>query len=120
MKIPEDIGYYMIFFYNKGQMYIPNPTKIFGSEFLLIDLPNNALTHSPHNESHLAKYQYFKQDFVLSNVHWKAIDHKRQRCDNTRSFMDEENSVSQCIVNYLEDEIGCSMGLYGSNKTIIR
>ena len=57
LKIPEDIAYYMIFFYNKGQMYIPNPTKIFGSEFLLIDLPSNALTHSPHNESHLAKYQ---------------------------------------------------------------
>ena len=120
MKIPEDINFYMIFFYNKGQMHFPNPTKIFGSDFLLMDLPNTALTQRPGNETGLGKYQYFKQDFYLTQVHWKAIDHKKQRCDNKRSFVDEENSVSECIVGYLEEEIGCSMQLYGSKKEIRR
>ena len=112
MKIPEDINFYMIFFYNKGQKHFPNPTKIFGSEFLLIDLPNTALANDPSE----GKYQYFKQDFYLTQMHWKAIDHKKQRCDNSRSYKEEENSVSECIVGYLEREIGCSMGLYGSKK----
>ena len=105
MKIPQDIDYYMIFFYNKGQMYFPNPTKVFGSEFLLIELPSDAATIYD---------QYFKQKFYLTQIHWKAIDHEKQRCDDKRSLGEEENSVSECVVGYLEEEIGCSMGLYGS------
>ena len=56
LAIPEDLDFYMLFFYNKGQMYFPNPTKIFGSEFLLIDLPDS---HSLWGED--GQYRYYKQ-----------------------------------------------------------
>ena len=115
IRVPEDIDFYMLFFYNKGQMYLPNPTKIFGSEFLLIDLPD-----SPLASGNDGKYQYYAQDFRLTQVHWKALDYEKQRCDTKTSYRDENNLVSECIVGYLEKKIGCSMGLKGSKNQIER
>ena len=51
LPIPEDLDFYMLFFYNKGQMYLPNPTKLFGSEFLLIDLPDS-ISQTGGNDSY--------------------------------------------------------------------
>ena len=54
LAIPEDLDFYMLFFYNRGQMYLPNPTKLFGSEFLLIDLPDSISQTTAENGG----YQY--------------------------------------------------------------
>ena len=62
LAIPEDLDFYMLFFYNKGQMYLPNPTKLFGSEFLLIDLPDS-ISQTEGDE----QYQY-KQVFLSVNT----------------------------------------------------
>ena len=60
------------------------------------------------------------QDFRFTRVHWKALDNEKQRCDSQRSYKEENNTVTECIVAYLEKEIGCSMGLQGSNPHVGR
>ena len=60
------------------------------------------------------------QDFRFTRVHWKALDNEKQRCDSQRSYAEENNTVTECIVAYLEREIGCSMGLQGSNPNVRR
>ena len=61
LAIPEDLDFYMLFFYNKGQMYFPNPTKLFGSEFLLLDLPDS--TTQTGEDGH---YQYNQVDLQVN------------------------------------------------------
>ena len=61
LAIPEDLDFYMLFFYNKGQMYLPNPTKLFGSEFLLIDLPDS-ISQTAENGG----YQYNQVDLSFN------------------------------------------------------
>lgn len=102
MPIPEDIMTYMVFFYNKGQMFLPNPTKLFGSEFHLFGLPEKKLTN-----------QYYRQKFKLTQTHWKALNTDNQRCDDEHLSTDDNIAVTECIIGYLEGEIGCSMGLQG-------
>ena len=100
----------MLFLHNKGQMYLPNPTKLFGSEYLTMDIPYRTVS-----ESDEGKYYYLRQDFRLTQIHWKALDQESLRCDESddKSQATENVTVSKCIVSYLEKEIGCSMGLMG-------
>ena len=93
-------------------MYVPNP-KVFGSDFIRINLPSEAL--SADNGSH--KYT---QDFRLTQTHWKAIDNENQPCDDKHTSIDENVNTTACIVDYLEKESNCSMVLKGSKSHSIR
>ena len=42
-------------------------------------------------------------------VHLKAIDTPEARCD-----VENKDNTTECIAKYLEDSIGCSMGMAGS------
>ena len=111
--MPRDIDYYEVALYNKGQMYLPNP-KIFGTDMLRIQLPFEV--RSVDNGT----YHVYRQDFRLTQIHWKAIDNGKQRCDDKHSSLDESTSTSSCIVEFLEKETNCSMALKGSYHHKIR
>ena len=111
--IQNDINYYEVSVYNKGQMYLPNP-KIYGTETFRIQLPLEA--RSAVNGT----YQVYKQDFRLTQIHWRALDNKKIRCDDKHTSMDKNVNTTTCIVEYLENESNCSMALSGSKSHMIR
>ena len=94
-------------------MFIPHP-NIFGSDMIRIHLTSEDL--SAQNGS----YHVFKQDFRLTQTHWKAIDTEKQRCDDKQTSTDEEVDITSCIVDYLEGLSNCSMVLMGSKTPNIR
>ena len=100
-----------MFFYDKGQMYLPQYEKTFGSAFLTLDIPNHGFNIQDTNNSY-----YYGQNYLLERTHWKALDNEEQRCDQKSNA----GSTTRCITKYLEEEIGCSMGLQGSNKMLTR
>ena len=110
--VPKDLKYYELYFYNKGQIYLTNP-KIFGSEMIRIYLPVD--TPLRNGEFHV-----YKQDFRLTQTHWKAIDNKEQRCDDRYTSADNIVNTSACIVAFLEQESNCSMATIGSKNSKIR
>ena len=101
---------FYIFIYNKGQMYLPQYEKAFGSEFLKVRLPHD---RSERKES--TEYRY-AQDFMLKRTLVKALDKDGKRCDQTEN----SGNTTKCISEYLEREIGCTMHLHGSNSQIPR
>ena len=113
MGIHNDLHVYMLFFYNMGQMNIPNP-KIFGRDMITLRLPPEAL--SADNGS----YHIFTQDFQVTQTHWRALDHDKLRCDDKHSSMQRNINTSACITEFLENESNCSMALRGSKSNNIR
>ena len=112
--MPKDIDYYEVALYNKGQMFLPNP-KIFGTDMLRIKLPDEA--RSVDNGT---SYNVYRQDFRMTQIHWKALDNAKQRCDDKHSSLDVSINTTACIVEYLEKEINCSMVLKSSKYHKIR
>ena len=98
-----------MFLYNKGQIYLPNYEKAFGSEFLKLKLPDCRMRKK---SSH---YRYY-QDYLLKRMHLKALDKEQQRCDQD----DDAGNTTKCITEYLEREVGCSMDLQGSTLLVPR
>ena len=113
LYIHDDINYYEVSLYNKDQMYLPNP-KIYGTEMFRIQLPFEA--RSAVNGT----YQIYEQDFRMTQIHWKALDNKKLRCDDTKTSTDRNVNTTTCIIEYLETESNCSMALRGSTSHIIR
>ena len=113
VPIFQDLKYFSVFFYNKGQMYLPN-NRIFGSETLKVKLPLEALSGLDNRTTR------YRREFELNQIHWKAIDSKKQRCDNEHTSQDEAVSTTECIVQYIENEVGCTMAQQGSKLDIKR
>ena len=111
--MPKDIDYYEIALYNQGQMYLPNP-KIFGTDMLRIQLPFEA--RALNNGT----FYVYKQDLRMTQIRWKALDHEKHRCNDKHSSLDVSINTSECIAEYLEKEINCSMILRGSKYHEIR
>ena len=114
--MPEDIYHYEVALYNKDQMYLPNP-KIFGTDMIRIQLPDSV--REPSLAENATKLSY-RQDFRITQIHWKALDNSKQRCDDTNTSLDENMNTSACIVEYLEKMSNCSMALKGSKHNQIR
>ena len=105
--MPRDIDYYEVALYNKDQTYLPNP-KIYGTDLLRIQLPFEAR----HVDN--GTYHVYRQDFRMTQIHWRALDNAKQRCDDKHSSLDENVNTSGCIVDFIEKETNCSMALKGS------
>ena len=94
---------FRVFVYNPHQMFLPNNDRVFGSYFLKIVPPTDA-----------SKNYY--QEYEISRTHWKSVDRREFRC-NSRN---EKENTTKCLTEYLENKVGCSMGLqeshYGSKK----
>ena len=102
---------YMIFAYNPSQIFLPNHNKIFGSHYMKIDSPSKY--EDPRGS--LDSKNYY-QDFEITRTHWLKLDHTDMRCNP----VERGDNTTKCITEYLEANIGCSMGLQGSNPGVRR
>lgn len=96
-------------------MYLPNQ-RIFGSDMLKIQLPKEAFD----TDNRTSYFQVYRQEFELSTIRWRALNNKKQRCDDERTSKDETVFTTECIVQYLEKEVGCTMAQQGSKLDIKR
>ena len=85
-------------------MYLPNYEHTFGSSFLKITLP-------PFEREGSSDFR-FAQEYLIRKTHLKALDKDTQRCDRGNIV---ENTI-KCITRFLEQEVGCSMGLLGGTS----
>ena len=88
---------FRVFVYTPNQMFLPNNDRVFGSHYLKIIPPSDT-------------FKDYYQEYDISRTHWKSVDRPEFRC-NSRS---EKENTTKCLTEYLENKIGCSMGLQGS------
>ena len=87
-----------IFVHNKGQMIFPKFDNIYGSAYMV----KSGMTQ-----------RTYQQTFSISRIHWKTLSNEDKVCDED---LDTAAKVTRCYTRYLEDTIGCSMGMLGSNE----
>ena len=104
----DDFGL-QVFIHNKDQMYFPKIDKIFGSEFIALQVDSARMNAKEKNTS----YHIF-DSFNMAKTHWKALDTPLKRCKSEN----REANTTQCIIRFLEQNIGCSMGLAKSNEKL--
>ena len=63
------------------------------------------------------KKGYYDQHFTLTRIRWKTLDSDVKRCDEDTTL---KANTTECITHHLEDKIGCSMGLSGSDQKLQR
>ena len=101
LPIPEDHNTFFFFIHNKDQMYIPKSDGVFGSYYFYKTI------ETPGNKS-------YSQDYLLTRSHWKTLNTPRRRCDEGKKAA----STTRCIARYLEQKVGCSMGLHGNDAVL--
>ena len=92
----------LILLHNRDQIYVPKMDEIYGSELIVLDL-----TPEMRKAGTTAVKNY-----NLKRTHVKSLDNPTRRCDSNGS----KANVTQCITRYLEQMIGCSMGLLRSDR----
>ena len=85
-------------------MYLPRADKIFGSEYIL-------LRHKEKMENGTE----FHQIYDVERANWESLDSQEKRCDS-----ENKNYATKCITNFLENYIGCSMGMAESDTEMER
>ena len=100
----DNFGLY-IFIHNKDQMYFPKIDRIFGSDFIYIQVAK------PNGTGY-----FIMQHYNMAKTHWKALDNPLKRCrsDNNKA------NTTQCLTQFLEHNIGCSIGLAKSDTQVKR
>ena len=111
LNVKEYTDMYMIFVYNSNQMFLPNHNKIFGSHYIKIDSPSKFEDVKTGIDS-----KNYYQEFEISRIHWLKLDHPESRCNH----IGKDGNTTKCISEYLEVNIGCSMGLQGGNPGVKR
>ena len=96
VKTPPENEGYRYYLHNKDQMYFPKVDEIFGSKVF----------YSPMAEG--------SPTYKIKRIRWKALDTPGKRCTS----QDTEANTTKCITAYMENTIGCSMGLAGSDRQI--
>ena len=81
-------------------MYFPKDDNIFGSDNIFKEINSTGS---------------YDQTLSLTRTRWKTLSYENNRCDQDP---DTEASFTQCITHYLEDKVGCSMGLPRSNPEV--
>ena len=110
-KVMSDDYGLQVFMHNKDQMYVPKIDKIFGSEFLALQVDSARM-----KSLELGSAYDITTVHKISKTHWKAIDTPHKRC----SYENKEANTTQCISQFFENKIGCSMGLSKSNSQFKR
>ena len=88
-------------------MYLPRADRFFGSDYNFMPLSEL--------ERERGSGMVLQQMYEVDRVHWKSLDSKERRCDT-----ENKNHVTKCITKFLENLIGCSMGMLESNKEVDR
>ena len=103
LLVPEDHHAFFFFIHNKGQMYIPKQDEAFGSFYFYITMITRPKYHG-------------EQKYRIERTHYKTLRTEKQRCDDR---VDVANTTT-CITQYIEQTVGCSIGMYGTESTVQR
>ena len=97
----------MIFLHDKGHQFIQRADRVFGSEYIIFQ--------NPEFQKEIKNGTDYIQVYEVQRTYWEALDSKERRCD-------EENKhyPTECVTNFLEDSIGCSMGMAESDDKLER
>lgn len=85
--------------HDKGHMYLQRPDKIFGSDYFLFQ-------KQKFKKDGIKNGTDYIEGFVIKRTYWEALDSKEKRCD-----VDNKNHTTECITQFLENLIGCSLGM---------
>ena len=99
-----------LFLHNKDQIYLPKINGVFGSDFTYVKLDKARMKEMNTTKCHI--YTFYQ----LTQTQWKALDTPQKRCISDKT----EANTTQCITRYLEDRVGCSMGLARNDPEITR
>lgn len=86
-------------------MYVPKQDDAFGSAYFFYGLRGHDLRNTSYYQSYL-----------LTRTRWKTLNTPSQRCDEGNAAA----NTTQCITRYLEQKVGCSMGLLGTDPELKR
>ena len=99
---------YMIFVHEKGHLYLPRPDKIFGSSYLWFKKQLFEKEGIKNGTDYMVVYD-------IQRTYWEALDSKEKRCDE-----DNKNHTTECITQFLENLIGCSLGMAEGGNQVDR
>ena len=111
LSIPNDLQYFYIFIHNKDQMYFPKIDQMFGSYYFLLEFPTKYKNTTKYENGVCLTKRY-----KLQRTHWTFLDKKRNRCDQGKTAA----KTTECITEFMEQNVNCSIGLQGSNSNIKR
>ena len=84
-------------------MYFPKDDTIFGSDVII--------KHDFTSDSE----GIYEQTLSITRTRWKSLKTDNNNCDDDQNL---EANTTKCITHYMEDEIGCSVGLSGTDPEI--
>ena len=90
VNLTEENSPYRLYLHNKDQMIFHKVDEIFGSR--VINVPKG-------------------RKYKIKRTSWKALDYPAKRCTEQGA----KANTTRCITNYIENTIGCSIGLSGSD-----
>ena len=88
----------LIFIHNRGQMYFPKVDKIFGSEYMSLQVDSARVKRGMKE----GKIFHIVAPYKMAKTHWKALDTNEKRC---RSDNNKEANTTKCITEFLENMI---------------
>ena len=89
---------------------MPIINSLFGSDFMYVAVDSSRM--KAIRTPGYTVYQFYKMD----RTQWMALDTPLKRCTNDN----KEANTTQCLTQYLEHKIGCSMGLARSDPKVVR
>ena len=97
----------MIFLHDKGHMFLPRADRIFGSEYIIL--------HKEEFKNHIKNGTDYMQGYEIQRTYWESLNSKDKRCDD-----ENKNYATKCVTNFLENSIGCSLGMAESGMNVER
>ena len=98
---------FMIFIHNKGHMFLQRGDRIFGSEYIILQ--------KEELKKHIKNGTDYTQTYEIKRTYWESLNSEEKRCDN-----ENKNHATRCITNFLENLIGCSIGMAESGMKLER
>ena len=87
---------------------------IYGYDWIELDLDKDKMKKIQDESTTNTAYSSFR----IERTHWRRLNTDQKKCDE--SMTTASANTTQCIIKYVEDSFGCSMGLNGSNPNIQR
>ena len=94
-------------------MYFPKVDKIFGSDYMSFQVDSARVKRGMKDGTKF----HIMTTYKMAKTHWRAMDTNNKRCI---SHHNKEANTTKCITEFLENKVGCSVGLSGSNPKIKR
>ena len=95
-----------VYLHNRNQVIAKKVDDIFGQK----DIPMNVGDQLKNS----LQFRHFRKDFKIKRTHWKALDRPEKKCSEGTT----EANITKCIAHFIEQTIGCSIGVLGSNPQI--